>query len=200
MTSFTWASAKSKTLKIISFSTSSNTPSSSLTPTMVLISSSVINGSLALGSPPNNLINIEATPVNNIIKGFSTLTTILINLLTASDTLSDFCFAIDFGVISPKINTITVSPNVTIPTPPSPHLATAIDVANEDAPIFTILFPINIAPNNLLGSSISFSTNFAPLTPSSTICLTLILLKDIKAVSDIEKNADRKSRIISIVI
>ncbi|MNO83649.1 hypothetical protein D3C76_749680 [compost metagenome] len=87
-----------------------------------------------------------------------------------------------------------------IPTPDSPNAFTATDVASADAPIFTTLFPTNILPRSLFGSSVSFSINLAPLTPSSTICLILILLKDISAVSDAEKNADNKSKNISTII
>ena len=146
--------------------------------------------------------HIKAPDINVNIptKGFNTLTIILIGLLTFNDTSSDFCFAIDFGVISPKISTNTVITAVAIPTPLGPTKDTNNVVANDDAKIFTMLLPINMAPNNLFGSSVSFSTNLAPFTPSSTICLILILLSAISAVSDIEKNPDNISKIISIII
>ena len=90
--------------------------------------------------------------VNTITNGLNTLTIIPIGLLTNNDTFSEFCLAIDLGVISPNISTNIVITIVTIPTPLGPISLTAIDVASADAPMFTILFPINIAPNNLLGS------------------------------------------------
>ena len=45
-----------------------------------------------------------------------------------------------------------------------------------------------------------FSTNLAPLTSSSTMCLILILLNDSNAVSEAEKKPDNISIIISIII
>ena len=56
--------------------------------------------------------------------------------------------------------------------------------------MLTTLFPINIVPINLFGSSKSFSTLLAFLTFSLTICLSLILLSDSNAVSEAEKKAD----------
>ena len=121
-------------------------------------------------------------------------------MLTINDTFSEFCLAIDLGVISPNMRTNIVIIIVTTPTPLGPISFTAIDVASADAPMFTILLPINIAPSNLLGFSDSFSTNLAPLIPSSTICLILILLRAIKAVSDIEKNPDIINNITNNII
>ena len=72
--------------------------------------------------------------------------------------LLTFCFAIDFGVISPNISTnIVITPVATQLHYYQIYLVASI-VANDDAPIFTILFPIKIAPKSLFGSSISFST------------------------------------------
>ena len=76
----------------------------------------------------------------------------------------------------------------------------AIERAGDLAAILTTLFPTNIELNNLFGSSIKSLTNLAPFTPSSFICLILILLSAIRAVSDIEKNPDNTSKIISTII
>ena len=189
-------------MKIISFSTSSRTPSSSLTPTIVFNSSSVINGSDSFGSAPNNLINRDEIAVNKKTNGLNITTQNCIGFDTFSETASDFCLATVFGVISPKISTKTVITPVDIATAESLPLKslTANDVAIEEAPMFTILLPISIAPKSLFGLSVNFSTSLAPLTPSSTIFLILILLKAINAVSDIEKKPDISNKITKIII
>ena len=187
-------------MNIISFSSTSRTPSSSLTSTIVFNSSSVINGSLLFKSPPNNLTIRDDTEENNQTRGLKTVTTIFIIGATAKETFSAFCLAKDLGVISPKINTSIVITPVAKATPPSPNILKASVDANDDAPILTILFPIKIPPNNLLGSSNNFSNNLAPFISSSTICLTLILLKAIKAVSEAEKNPDKIIKIIRSTI
>ena len=69
-------------------------------------------------------------------------------------------------------------------------MLTAIDVANADAPIFTILFPINIAPKIYLGLLLTFQLISLLLLLLPPYVLFLFYLKTLSAVSDIEKNAD----------
>jgi hypothetical protein len=57
--------------------------------------------------------------------------------------------------------------------------------------MFITLLPTRIVPKSLLGSSVSRLTRSAPLTPSFCMCLALILLKDVRAVSDAEKKAEQ---------
>ena len=51
-----------------------------------------------------------------------------------------------------------------------------------------------------LGLLLRLLTNLAPFTPSSFICLILILLNDINAVSDAEKKPEAISNITKITI
>ncbi|GEM_PF-4013943 len=132
--------------------------------------------------------------------GLNILLTINIGLATLSDTCSEFCEAKVFGVISPKISTIIVIIIVLIATPLLPIRLIAKTVAKEDDAIFTILFPTKIDANKLLGLSVNSLTLLAPFMFSSTICLTLILLIDINAVSDAEKKLDSIINIINPII
>ena len=68
------------------------------------------------------------------------------------------------------------------------------DVETDVAAILTILLPTKIELSKSLDFSISDPTNFAPFTPSSSIYLILILLRDIKDVSDAEKNPEPSSK------
>ena len=74
----------------------------------------------------------------------------------------------------------------------------AVDI--DVAAIFTILFPTNIVLNSLFESSVRFATNLAPFTPSSFICLILILLSDINDVSDAEKKPEAISSINNTIL
>ena len=103
--------------------------------------------------------------------------------------------AIVFGVISPNISTNIVITAVAIGTPLSPYKDINNDVDIDVAAIFTTLFPTNIDVKRLFGLSIKDPTNLAPLTPSSFMYLILILLKDIKAVSDAEKKPEPTNNI-----
>ena len=123
-----------------------------------------------------------------------------IGLDTNRETFSELFAAIVFGVISPNINTNTVITAVASATPFSPINPINKDVDMDVAAIFTTLFPTNIELKSLFGFSINELTNLAPLTPSSCIYLILILLNDIKAVSDAEKNADPISNTIKKII
>jgi len=83
---------------------------------------------------------------------------------------------------------------VAIPAPVSPKYSMARTVAMDEAPIFTMLLPTSIVPSILLGLSLRSFIMLAPLVFSSTIWMSLILLSDINAVSDAEKNAEKHSR------
>ena len=85
-------------------------------------------------------------------------------------------------------------------TPFAPNLAVNNAVDIDVAAILTTLFPTNIEFNNLLGLSIKDATKSAFFTPSSCIYLILILLNDIRDVSDAEKNADPIIRMTNPII
>jgi hypothetical protein len=78
--------------------------------------------------------------------------------------------------------------------PVSPKYLIAKTVAMDDAPMFTRLLPTRIVPSSLLGFSLIWFITLAPLTFSSNIWISRILLSDINAVSDAEKKADKQSR------
>ena len=61
--------------------------------------------------------------------------------------------------------------------------------------IFVRLLPSNMTPINLSGLSNNFIAASAPLFFSLAWCLILYLFMDIKAVSEPEKNADKRKRI-----
>ena len=124
----------------------------------------------------------------------------LIGFATTNEAFSGLFADIVFGVISPNIKTSTVINPVAMATPCAPNIAVNNEVVIDVAAILTILFPINIDVNNLLESSIRVLTNLAPFTPSSSICLIFILLSDIKAVSEAEKNPDPINKIINKTI
>ena len=72
-------------------------------------------------------------------------------------------------------------------------------LVSDDAERFTILFPISIALNILVGFSQSFKTNAAFLLPSSAIDLRRIWFAVVRQVSAEEKNAERTSKISNII-
>ena len=133
--------------------------------------------------------------LNTHTTGFKNTMVALIGLETISATFSVLLAAIVFGVISPNISTNIVITAVAIGTPLSPYKDINNDVDIDVAAIFTTLFPTNIDVKRLFGLSIKEPTNLAPLTPSSFMYLILILLKDIKAVSDAEKKPEPTNNI-----
>lgn len=108
MTSFALESPKSNTLLIIVLSSSSSTPSSWLTLTMVFSSASVISGAFSFGLHPRRRIKPPVTTFSTATTGRNTSTQKEIIFTTARATFSAFCAAIVLGVISPKIRMITV--------------------------------------------------------------------------------------------
>ena len=191
--------AKYTTLLIISLSSISKTPSSWLTLTIVSSSDSVIVGNFSSFFTPSNLKKNPVIIFKINIIGVKINTQNLIGFITKIEIFSEFLVAKVFGVISPNINIIIVRIPVAIPTPWLLNLSIAIAVAIEEAPILTRLLPINIALNSLAGSSKTFCISLAFFIFSSIIVLSLILLRDVKAVSDIEKKADKEIKIIKII-
>ncbi len=101
-----------------------------------------------------------------------------------------------FGVVSPKMSRIIVIPTVAIRTPvSSPQTEIARVVAIAVAATLTRLFPSRIVDKNLSGFSSNFDTLLAPLTLVSTICLSRNLSRDVKAVSELEKKAEKRIQI-----
>jgi hypothetical protein len=104
-----------------------------------------------------------------------------------------------FGVISPKIRTISVNSPVATPMKLLPKTSVVNVVARADAVILTILLPTRIVLNILEGFSSTLKTLKAERFPSSERALNLCLLTVVSAVSADEKNAD-KITIITIAI
>ena len=100
--SATSISSNSKMLLIISFCTSSITPFSCPTSTIIRISSSVTSSSSAFGSIPNNRTTALVETERIFTNGLQTLETNSKIGTTANETCSDFCMAIFFGASSPK--------------------------------------------------------------------------------------------------
>ena len=114
------------------------------------------------------------------------------------DNRREYFVAMVFGVISPKISTRNVSIPVEYPINLLPNTSVQSAVVSAEAEMFTILFPINMALKSFAGLSVTFNTFFADLLPSSALARSLILLTDVSAVSDEEKNAESISKIIII--
>ena len=115
--------------------------------------------------------------------------------------------AIDFGVISPNTRMTRVSTPVETPmavavfeaSPRFIIIRVTIVVISEDADRLTMLLPIRMALSIFCGSSIIFRIRAAFGRPSSSKVRIRILFTVVKAVSAEEKNADRSTRIISVI-
>ena len=122
--------------------------------------------------------------------------------------LSDFMVAIDFGTISPKIKIRIVKIPVAKPViilamlenPSFSAIRMAKVVVKDEAVRLTILFPIRMELNNVVGSSINFRTSPAFFTFSSAIDFIRILFTVVRHVSAEEKNAERTNRTNKIII
>lgn len=136
----------------------------------------------------------------NQTNGARIIERISIGRATKRETLSAFCDAKVFGVISPKTRIKNVMTPVAIPIPLDPNSSVNMIVASEAAPIFTRLFPIRIVMINLCGFCLRRYKTAAPFFPCLTRDFTLIWLRDIRAVSTPEKNADSINRTTRIVI
>jgi hypothetical protein len=80
--------------------------------------------------------------------------------------------------------------------PSSPQMETAKNVARAAAAVLTKLLPSRMVDRNLSGRSIILATRFAPLTLVLTRCSILIFCNETKAVSELEKKAERRRQMM----
>jgi hypothetical protein len=85
---------------------------------------------------------------------------------------------------------ITTTP-VAIPTPISPKMLMVTAVAMAAARVLTILFPIRIVVNTRCGDSFKAARDSAPFLPSLTRVRTFARVIEMRATSELEKNAER---------
>ena len=78
-----------------------------------------------------------------------------------------FCFAMIFGMVSPKITTMTVIRTVDSQVNEDPNRFNTRMELRDDAAILTRLFPIRIVDRESSNRSASFSARAALLFPSS---------------------------------
>jgi len=148
-----------------------------------------------MGVPPTILVTPEAIQLNAITKGVNSQDIACIGRTNIKDNLSPCRVAMVLGVVSPNIKRITVTPMVAISTPCCcPQTETARTVARTAAAVFTRLLPRRMVDRNFSGRSIILATRFAPFTSVLTRCSTLTLCKEIKAVSELEKKADKRRK------
>ena len=83
---------------------------------------------------------------------------------------------------------------VAIPTPMSPNTFIAMEVASAAAATLTILLPIRIVMSRCSGDSFNAATAFEPGFPSLKSVLAFALVMEIRATSELEKNADRMTQ------
>jgi radical SAM superfamily enzyme len=111
-----------------------------------------------------------------------------------------FLIAIIFGMISQNITMIIVIVTIETPTPTSPHLFILNEAAMLEAKTLENILPMRMVIRRLVGLSRRDSTIFEFLTLFIFRCLTLILFKLKRDVSEPEKNADRNKSIKSAII
>ena len=141
--SFMGLSEKSRRESIISLSAGRIWPSISPSAVKACISASVTSASSSSGALTNFMIRLVIPSVNgaNIFDKTSTKKVVL-----DKNDIGSFVARV-FGVISPKIKTITVVKTVAIALPAlSPKRRTKISVATDAINIFTKLLPTNIPP------------------------------------------------------
>ena len=109
---------------------------------------------------------------------------------------SGFFAAKFFGAISAKIITRIVRINVPTHTYSSPNSFITKYVKRAEAEIFTKLFPIKITPNTSLILFLKELTLLAAFCPLSAALSSFIWLIAVMEVSDPEKKADIKIRMI----
>ena len=190
-------------LSIISLSSSSRTPSSSPSPISILISSSVINvpGSTAF------LPKILRVPLeiyrSNLINGDNMKHKPLKKPIVLRAIFSALSLANVFGISSPKVRIIKVITPVTpqaifeVKTPPKIRIA--IKDARTEAPILATLLPTRMVARKRLGSLAQRLMPLA-LSPSfSSKALILNFPSAVRAVSEAEKKAEKKSKIKRVI-
>tara|TARA_Y100000294_G_C8505047_1_gene316397 strand:+ start:127 stop:561 length:435 start_codon:yes stop_codon:yes gene_type:complete len=102
------------------------------------------------------------------------------------------------GVTSQNIRRMIVRPIVEMKMPCSGQYLMAKVVPSAAAAVLIKLLPSKIVDKSFSGCLSIEATNFAPFTPLLAICSNLIFCREIKAVSETEKKADKnRQRIIS---
>ena len=120
----------------------------------------------------------------------------------ATATRSEFSFAIIFGVISPKMRTITVE-TATETAPLSDGLGIAFSkmlLNRTERVMFTMLLPTRIVERSLSKFSDSASAFLAALLPSCALSLSFVRFRELNAVSVAEKNPENATNIIMKII
>ncbi|MBA7713566.1 hypothetical protein ES703_122569 [subsurface metagenome] len=176
---------------------SSTVPSLCPTDIIVRISSSLTRDR-GTGVPPTILVKPEAIQLNTTTKGVNNQDITSIGRTNRRDNFSACRVAMVLGVVSQKMRRMMVIPMVATSTPHSClQTETAKMVARTAAAVLTKVLPSKTMERNFSGRSIILATRLAPLTLASTICSTLNLCKEIKAVSELEKKADKRRQITS---
>jgi len=159
---------------------------------MVRISSGLARD-LGTGAPPNSLLNPEAIQLSTTTKGVSSQDITSIGRANSRDSLSACWVAIVLGVVSQNIRRMMVIPMVAMRMPCSaPQMEMARAVARAAAAVLAKLLPRRMVDSSLSGRWSNLATRSAPLTLVLTMCSILILCKAIKAVSELEKKADKR--------
>jgi hypothetical protein len=113
-----------------------------------------------------------------------------IGVATESASFSLCRAAYTFGPISPKKSRSITTTNVAIPTPMSPKMLIVTAVAMDAAATLTILFPIRIEIRKRLGVSLRVARDSEPFLPSFNSVRTFARVREISAISELEKNAE----------
>jgi len=158
---------------------------------MVRISSSLPRD-LGTGAPPKRLLNPEAIQLSTTTKGVNSHDITSIGRAYIRDSLSACWVAMVLGVVSQNIRRMMVTIIVAMRTPCSGQNLIAMAVARAAAAVLTKLLPRRMVDSSLSGRWSILATRSAPLTLVLTICSILILCKAIKAVSELEKKADKR--------
>jgi hypothetical protein len=108
--------------------------------------------------------------------------------------------AVDLGITSPNTRIRKVMMPVAKPTAWLGNRSMTTDVARAAAPTFTILFPIRIVVKSLWGFSLIFSMSLKNRSSSLARYRILVLLIEKSEVSAEEKNPDKASNTIRIII
>ncbi len=156
---------------------------------------------VALSSSERFLDTKRCNPLKHITKGKKASCKIYTMYATFVATASGLFFAIVFGKISPKINRVTVMIKVEAKLTHSSAIPSLIKKPTDtvDSAVLTILFPIKRVVTVLSKSSDNCNAFFAPLFLSSTKLFNFTTFALENAVSDMEKNAERKMHTTMII-
>ena len=183
-------SSNSIALEISSRSWSSSEPSSCASSTIERSSSSVILSS-PLDSVTSRRMNFRLE--KRKVMGKRTYEIALMGYPKAKATRSEFSFAIIFGVISPKMRTITVE-TATETAPLSDGLGIAFSkmlLNRTERVMFTMLLPTRIVERSLSKFSDSASAFLAALLPSCALSLSFVRFRELNAVSSRGKESGK---------